>query len=223
MSADHRTQCRRCPGRTRTGTPSPTTEPSLRERLRRPWTTRTTPKPASIREGPRVVGVRAAQAPGTRVAKRQHDRAGAALGEPRERPGPARRLRAEPGTNPVQIPADTTRHSTALRSINRHVSTPTRTSALDRHSSSTTADVRRVRPRLAARSPGWPPRRPVDLPGGLPRGRAASGRRDGAQRGVLVRPVTGQRDGNRDGNPSRRARSHPNGAGRLTSVTAAAP
>ena len=30
------------------------------------------------------------------VAQRQHDRAGAALGEPRERPGPARRLRAEP-------------------------------------------------------------------------------------------------------------------------------
>src|SRR6185312_8972300 len=85
----------------------------------------------------------------------------------------------------------------------------------------------------------WP-RRPLDLPEGYhtaprrrswrgrpavssraaherPRGRAAPGRRDGAQQAG----EPGLRDGNHDGNPSRRVRSPVNGGGRLTSGTAA--
>ena len=42
------------------------------------------------------------------------------------------------GTNPVQIPPDTARHSTTPTSTNRHVSAPPRTSALVGHGSSTT-------------------------------------------------------------------------------------
>jgi hypothetical protein len=65
------------------------------------------------------------------------------------------------GTNPVQIAHDTTRHSTAFTSTNRHVGAPRRTSALVRHSSSTTAEER---PGRAGRSTGRgvPSRRPPE-------------------------------------------------------------
>ena len=55
VSANRRTRCTRCPGRTCAGTPEPHTEPSLRERLRRrPWTP-PAPRPSQPlpREGPR--------------------------------------------------------------------------------------------------------------------------------------------------------------------------
>ena len=75
-------------------------------RVRRPWgrcrcrTRRPAAgQPAEVAERAEQVG----------VAQRQADRAGAALGEPRERPGPARRLRAE-------LLLDGGRESTAGRS-----------------------------------------------------------------------------------------------------------
>ena len=96
------------------GDPEPHTEPSLRERLRRPWTP-PTPRPSRPLSG---------KGPGWSAPS-------------------SLAATAPAGTNPVQIPPDTARHSTALTSTNRHVSASPSTWALVGHSSSTTAQLSR--------------------------------------------------------------------------------
>jgi hypothetical protein len=119
MSANRRTRRARRPGRTCAGTPSPTQNR------------------------------RSASAYGAPGHHPHHAQAGLYQGRAQGRSAPSAQAPTVPaGTNPVHIPPDTARHSTALPSTNRHVSAPLRTSALVGHSSLTTDDV------LPARSAG---------------------------------------------------------------------
>jgi hypothetical protein len=113
MSANRRTRYGRRPGRTCAGDPESHAEPSLRERLRRPWTPPT----------PRPSRPLSRKSPGW--------------------PAPFARAPMVPlGTSAVQIPPDTARHLTAPTSTERHVTAPTRKFALVGHNSSTTAEER---------------------------------------------------------------------------------